>query len=93
MISWIELDEYKTSAEIAERLKAAGIRGRHHDEQECPLAKATGWTVRAFYRTTSGSAPYFRRANTSAERKFIIEFDQGMYPDLEEEEQECQFNK
>lgn len=78
-INWNELDECVTPDEIMELLKQRGVRGIKGNAQYCPLACATGWTV--FSERAYGSTS--KRILTRAETMFVLNFDNGKYPELE----------
>lgn len=84
-LNWKTLDKCESSSEIAQLLAKHGIKGIPGKPWGCPLAKATGSRVgnnfgwkRMSHKRDSGLMGL-----TSAEWKFVCEFDSGFYPELE----------
>ena len=78
-MDWETLDAMDSADQIAEALKRAGIRGCTYNAKACPLARATGWTVKCWTRWNDGC----RVKLTPAERAFVKRFDTGYYPELD----------
>lgn len=78
MITWEELDRLRYPEDIADLLRARGIKGVVHDMENCPLALATGCPVGHLFRYNGRC----REMLTPAEFRFVRSFDYGDFPDL-----------
>lgn len=78
MITWEELDRLLYPEDIADLLRALGIKGVMHDMENCPLALATGCPVGYLFRYNGRC----REMLTAAEFWFVRSFDYGDFPDL-----------
>lgn len=72
------LDACKTADEIADLLRAKGIKGEKRELGACPLANATGWLVSETKRfKRMGFKNSKRIPLTKAEQDFVKVFDDG----------------
>lgn len=78
MITWEELDRLRYPEDIADLLRARGIKGVVHDMDNCPLAVATGCAVGHLFRWHGLNKVLL----TPAEMQFVRSFDYGDFPDL-----------
>ena len=83
-MDWTRLDQMASADDIAAALRQEGITGVRLSTIDCPLARATGWTVKRLTRWKDGC----RVKLTPAERTFVKLFDAGYYQELDEDEPE-----
>ena len=80
LISWEVLDRCKSADEIYRLLLKNRIVGKRYQEDMCPLAVATGYSVGAMYRWEKYSNNLENL--TCSESTFVARFDLEYYPDL-----------
>lgn len=78
IITWVELDRLTSPEDIADLLRARGIKGVVRDMENCPLALATGCPVYYLFRYNGRCTEML----TAAEFRFVRSFDYGYFPDL-----------